>query len=209
MVHTSLMENGLWAVSCVAGALFAEGSDFSNYPPRGFRYFARERYETADGRWFMFSMLRTPEQTFRLFDVLGQAALLSDERFATHRDRIVNSIALTSYLRPVLRQRTAKHWLELFEANEIPVTLVTQVEDLRDEPQLTANQFIKEPDDDIAADYVIDHPINVSSIDSVGIKKAPEIGEHTLDILSELGFSEDDIVAFGDDGAFSQANLKP
>ena len=71
MVHTSLIANGVWAASCIAAAKFADGSDFSNYPNRAPRYFTREIYETADGRWLQFTFVRTEAETRHFFEVLG------------------------------------------------------------------------------------------------------------------------------------------
>ena len=77
------------------------------------------------------------------------------------------------------------------------MSLVGSVHDLPDDPQLAANGIITKPVDDIGADYVINHPVNVDAIHRVGVRKAPEVGEHTEAVLKELGYDAAAIDAFG------------
>ena len=193
MVHTSLIANGVWAASCIAGAKFAHGSDFSNYPNRAPRTFSREIYETSDGRWLQFTFIRTDEEVRHLFTVLGVADLLDEPQFATTRARLEAAEALTTRLRPVLSTKTAAEWMAVFKAEGIPASLVGSVHDLPDDPQLVANGIVTKPVDDVGADYVINHPVNVDPIHRVGVKKAPEVGEHTDAVLAELGYDAETI----------------
>lgn len=195
MVHTSLIANGVWAASCIAGAKFAGGSDFSNYPNRAPRYFARENYETADGRWLQFTFVRTEDETRRFLSVLGVADLLDDARFATRDARAASGTALADRLRPILTRKTAADWLAAFKAQGVPVSMVGSVHDLPGDPQLAANGIVTKPVDDVGADYVINHPVNVDAIERVGVKKAPDVGEHTDAVLSELGYDDEEIEA--------------
>lgn len=50
------------------------------------------------------------------------------------------------------------------------------------------------------AEYVINHPVNVDAIHRVGVKKAPEVGEHTDAVLDELGYDAAAIKALGRGG---------
>ena len=201
MVHTSLLANGVWAASAIAGAKFANGSDFSDYPSRGPRHFTREVYETADGRWLQLSFVRSEEEVRHLFDVLGIAELLDEPRFATRQARLKSGTALADRLRPLLASRTATEWMALFKAHDVPASLVGTIADLADDPQLTANDIVAKPLDDVGADYVINHPVNVDGMYRAGVRLAPEVGEHTDAVLAELGYGEDDIEALRAQGA--------
>lgn len=200
MVHTSLIANGVWAASCIAGAKFAHGSDFSNYPNPAPRYFTREMYETADGRWLQFTFVRSEAEIRHFFEVLGVAELLDDPAFSTLDARVQSGTALADRLRPVLASRTTADWLATFEAEGVPVSLVGSVHDLPGDPQLEANGIITKPVDDIGADYVINHPVNVDAVRRVGVKRAPDVGEHTDAVLKELGYDTAAIDALRDSG---------
>lgn len=199
MVHTSLVANGLWSASCIAAATFAE-ADFSNYRTLASRYFTRELYETADARWLQFTMVRSDEEIAALFKVLGVEELLQDERFATTRARIESGDALANTLRPLLKARTANAWTEAFVAAGVPSSRVGQLQDLPDDPQLAINNIVTRPVDDVGTDWVINHPVNVDGLPRVGVKKAPDVGEHSEEILAELGYAVDEISAMRAEG---------
>ena len=176
--------------SAIAAAKFADGSDFSNYPGRAPKVFTREIYETADGRWLQFTLVRTEAEIRRLFAVLGVHGLLDEPRFRTPAARIESGTALADALRAVLAQRTAAEWMTGFQAEGVPASMVGSIHDLPDDPQLAVNGIVVEPVDDVGADYVINHPVNVDAVARVGVRKAPEVGEHTDAVLGELGYDD-------------------
>ena len=192
-VHTSLIANGTWAASCIAAAKFAYGSDFSTYPHVNENFYTRKRYETADGRWIMFQMVRGDEMNRRLFAVLEISHLFEDPRFSTSEARIESSTELQDVIRRAVSRKPARQWLARCADYELPVTLVGTLDDLPQDPQLRPNGILREPDDEIGADYVINHPINVDAIGSVGVKRAPDVGEHTEEVLAELGYDQKSI----------------
>ncbi|MYB39287.1 MAG: CoA transferase [Gammaproteobacteria bacterium] len=196
MVHTSLIANGVWAASCIAAARFAHGSDFSNYPNPSARPFTRELYETADGRWLQFTMVRSDEERGRLLDVLGAAALLGDPRYASQESRLAHATEIAAKLRPIVSRQPAAHWLAALAEAAVPVSMVGKIDDLASDEQLTANNVVMPPADDIAADYVINHPVNVDAVRRRGIRRAPEPGEHTDAVLAELGFDSETVADY-------------
>ncbi len=192
MVHTSLVANGLWSASCIAQAKFMNG-DFSNYLHPTKMPATRALYETADHRWFNFTMVRTPEEVDRLFIVVGAAELLSQPEFATPELRFENGAALVAALRSKIRTRTSQEWLTLFAEYEVPGALVGVLDDLPNDPQLKVNNMIVEPKEAVGAPWVINHPVNVESTARRGVYRAPDVGEHTDEVLAELGISEEQI----------------
>lgn len=193
MVHTSLIANGMWAASCIAGAKFAHGSDFSNYPSLTVKYFTRELYHTRDGRWLQFTMVRTPEEIHAFLDVLGVAHLLEDPRFTSTRARIESGDALANLLKPLFEEKNASEWVSAFKAAGVPVSMLGTIDDLPADPQLHPNNILIEPDSNTAADYLINHPVNVDASSRAKVRRAPDTGEHSDEVLSELGFDEESI----------------
>ncbi len=200
MVHTSLIANGVWAASCIAAAKFAHGSDFSNYPSLTARYFTRELYRTRDDRWLQFTMVRSDEELRAFFGVLDASHLLRDPRFRTTRARIESGDALAKLIRPIVARRDAKAWTEAFKAANVPLSMLGTIDDLPSDPQLKINGILREPSEPMGTDSIINHPVNVDASARAPVKRAPDIGEHSTEILTELGYVEEDIQRLRDAG---------
>ena len=200
MVHTSLIANGVWSASCIASAVFANG-DFSNYPSVAARHFTRELYETADNRFLQFTMVRSDQEIAAFFDVLEATHLLQDPRFNSRRARVASGGALAHELRPLLGRHDADHWISVFNRAAVPVSLVGTLADLIQDPQLKTNNIIKTPEEDVGTQWVINHPLNIDGLPIQGVKKAPGIGEHTDEILHDLGYRDDEIENLRAEGA--------
>ncbi len=198
LVQTSLIANGLWAASCVAQAKFCN-ADFTGYRDPARMPFSRVMYLTADDRWLQFTMVRTHEEFVDFLAALGASSLLQDARFATPPERLVHGAELIAELRPRLLRETSRVWMARFREAGVPASLVSVLDDLLEDPQLEANGIVAAPVEDIGTDRVITPPINVAGLAKVGIKKAPELGEHNQEILGGLGYDADAIQALADE----------
>ena len=102
----------------------------------------------------------------------------------------------------ILIKNTSAYWLELFENRGIPAGPVRFVEELFDDPQIQANGLVNEAEHRDAGKVKMMGPLAMFS----GTPMAPEIsspalGEHTWEILEELGYSGDEISRYRDSGA--------
>jgi crotonobetainyl-CoA:carnitine CoA-transferase CaiB-like acyl-CoA transferase len=195
-VHTSLLANGLWSASCFAQAAWAD-ADFSMIPGQRL---TTALYQTSDGRWLQFSMVRTEEGFDALLAGLDRLEWLADQRFASMESRIAHAEDLTALMREVIRERTAEAWLAVLREHGVPVALVAEFQDLPDDPQVLANEMAVVPREDGGMGRVLRDPINVDGVPRVGVRKAPALGEHTDTILSELGFGAGDLEQLRGDG---------
>ena len=183
-VHTSLLANGLWSASCFAQASFAE-ADFSQIPPQRL---TTALYLTADKRWLQFSMVRQEEDFDRWLIALEMTHWLSDPLYATHEARLERYAECTEVLREVIAKKTAAEWMARFTEFDVPAALVAEFQDLPDDPQVLANGMVQAPLNDVGMPKVIRDPVNVDGLERVGPAAAPELGEHTDQVLAELGF---------------------
>ncbi|MFU8817581.1 MAG: CaiB/BaiF CoA transferase family protein [Pseudomonadales bacterium] len=188
-VHTSLLANGLWSASCFAQAAWAD-ADFSTIPGQRL---TTAVYETRDNRWLQFSMVRTEQDFDGMLMALGCIDWLADERFVTPESRLQHAETFTDMLRAVISERTAAEWLPLLRDHGVPVALVAVFQDLPSDPQVLANNLAMEPLENVGMSRVIRDPVNVDGVARVGVKKAPGLGEHTAEILLEMGYSAADI----------------
>lgn len=201
MVHTSLMANGLWSASCIAQAGIAGGDYEAFRARRQVRRFPGSVYETADQRYFLFTMIRTPAEFTIFLASLGLADLEKDERFGSPEMRFMNSDSLSDTIAERVSQKTAAQWQEIFGLHGVPAVLAGRVEEMADDPQVRINNMTLTPvDDRVGSKAVINHPVGVDGAGAIGPTKAPDVGEHNQEILLSLGYDLDTIKGFGDAG---------
>ena len=202
MVETSLLANGLWSASAVAQGVMAGGdmSDFREW--RGNPQFLFRPYRCSDGRWLQFNMVRTEELMYLLFAGMDAMHLLADERFGTWDAANENRTELKAVIQDIIGQRSSDAWLAAFEALEVPVNRIALVEESVTDPQVLENRMaIPVSDPAFEMPLVVTHPIRVSGVPHVAPRPAPELGEHSEEILRELGYDADAIAAMRGAGA--------
>ena len=194
MVHTSLLGNGVWSAACIASAGFAGGSYEGYRAFRQFRSFAGSIYRCSDDRYLQLTMVRTPEQFEAFVNVLGISYVLKDERFSTPEARVENTIDLQALTEAELEKRSSDQWLVDFAAAGLNIVRIGTVEELIDDETVYLNNIVSKPvDPDSKVPYIINHPVNVDAIDRVGATSAPDLGQHTDEILSGMGLAADQI----------------
>ena len=135
-----------------------------------------------------------------LLVALDAIHLLEDERFAQSANLSLDP-QLASLIQDIFLTRDSDEWLAIFESLEMPVYRVPNIAEVVLDEQLTINNIIVPPEDgDMGVPLIINHPINVSDLPQVGPKRAPDLGEHSAQILENLGYSETEITALKDNG---------
>ena len=199
LVHTSLLANGLWSAAGIAQGAMA-GGDMAAYRETNRVYSAMFRpYQTEDGRWLQFNMIRDEELLSLALAAMELVHLLAEERFNSLEAMWENREAFGDQIQNQIGTKTADEWLALFESFNVPVNLVARIEDTVTDQQIQINAMAVKPADDIDTPWIINHPIKISSVPQVGPMRAPELGEQNEEILAELGYSSDEIKTFEDD----------
>ena len=193
-VQTSLLANGLWSVSAVAQGVMA-GANMPQFreQTRHSGYLFRV-YRTKDDRWLQFNMVRNEELLSKLFLALDAAHLLLDDRFATPRAMYENRAILGDMIQEIVEQKTAKSWMPRFEEFDVPINLVGIVEELPNDPQVLENRMASVPNgDETEMPLLVNHPIQISDVPHAPYRRGPNLGEHTVDVLKELDYTDQQI----------------
>ncbi|WP_044007028.1 CaiB/BaiF CoA transferase family protein [Jannaschia sp. CCS1] len=138
-----------------------------------------------------------------LAPLLGRPDLLADARFTTREDRKTNRHALRAELETMLTAKPAAHWVETLNAHGIPAGPVLTVPQILAHPQVADRNLISRfdtPGVDIPVD-VISTGFQLDGTRPSVPKPPPTLGQHTHDILTELGYCEEDIRRMTEEGA--------
>lgn len=127
-------------------------------------------------------------------NLLDLKDIVNHPKFATNPKRVENHDELFNILQPILKQKTADEWLALFDKNGIPAGPILNVDEILDHPQIQARDMVKElPHAKGMNVKVTGIPVKLSdtpgSIDSA----PPTLGQHTDEVLQDLGYSKKDI----------------
>ena len=200
-VHTSLLANGLWSAAGAAQGVLA-GGDMTAYRDDNRTYSAMLRpYQASDGRWLQFNMIRNEELLSLLLAAMEAIELMADPRFGDMEALWTHRQAFGDELQSRIGNKTSDEWLEIFAAFDLPVNRIALVEDLLNDPQVSANAMAETPSDpSIEVPVLINHPVNVDHLNKVGPVRAPSLGEHSKQILSELGVAEAEVDELLSDG---------
>jgi crotonobetainyl-CoA:carnitine CoA-transferase CaiB-like acyl-CoA transferase len=200
LVTTSLLANGLWSAACIAQGAMA-GADMARYREVNLTQTAFMRpYRTRDDRWLQFNMVRDEDLLALTLAGLDALHLLSDVRFSTPEQMLQNRAALGDIIQEIVARKSSDEWLAIFATLDVPVNCVARVEETVTDPQVLENGLAMPAEDTLGMPLLVNHPLRVSSAPQARLVRAPELGEHTDEILGELGYAPESIAALRANG---------
>ena len=152
----------------------------------------RRPYQTKDG--YLCVLVYNHRQWTRFFDAIGRPEMMDDPRFATHANRAVHIGEIYDLLAEILKQRTSAEWMDLLEKADIPFARMSSVDDLLSDTHLQSSGFfVEEAHPTEGALYAMRTPTDWSQSAPEPVAPAPRLGEHSGDVLTELGYSSEEI----------------
>jgi len=147
-------------------------------------------FKTRNG--WIFVMCMTEKFWQALLSVLGREDLATDPLYCDSRARRVNRDALTAVLDAVFGRETTQHWLGLLQGL-LPVAPVYDLPQALDNPFAKAIGMVRPLAHPVRPDFrVVANPIKLDG-ERLPSRRAPELGEHTDELLGEAGFSPAEI----------------
>src|SRR5579863_7517290 len=161
-------------------------------------------YKCADGLWLCLGMLQTDRYWKDFCTTLGIPELIADPRFDNLKTRGKNHRELVAILDQVFITRPRAEWMKMLkEGGDFIYTIVNSINELPSDPQVLANDYIVDYEHEaFGKTQLLGVPVILSKTPGNPRARAPELGEHTEAILTEmLGYSWDDVAKLRDEGA--------
>lgn len=199
-LETSLLEAGLaWSI-WEFGAWFGGGELPTATGTRHRRSAPYQAFRTQDG---YVTVGASGDKLWRAFaiQVCDRPQWLEDERFRTNPLRVRHADALEREIEAVLGREPTAYWVEMLEAVGVPGGPVYSYEQTLADPQVKARRMVHD----------IEHP-RIGMMKTLGLplksggeltairKPAPLLGQHTREVLADLGFNEVEAVGLIDQG---------
>jgi crotonobetainyl-CoA:carnitine CoA-transferase CaiB-like acyl-CoA transferase len=204
VVDVSLLSYGLWNAS--PHIVLSKLLNMPELPRR-----TREQtpnpitgtYKTADGRVLQLVMLQSDRYWVRLCELLDRPELVTDTRFVDAEARAENSAACVAELDLEFGKRSLDECIALLNQQEGPWAVHQLPIEVFDDEQVQANDFIRTVKAADGSDF--DLVLNPVQFDEVApsLVRAPELGEHTEEVLLELGCTWEQLGAWKDEAVIS------
>jgi crotonobetainyl-CoA:carnitine CoA-transferase CaiB-like acyl-CoA transferase len=201
-IHLSLFHLGLWMMATDIETCLVTG--VSPTPPTG-RAVPNalwNHYKAKDGKWFHLVMLQPDRYWRRFCEAIDRPDLVTDERYADIVNRVQHCLELIALLDEIFATRPLAEWAERFDRYELvwgPVHTVDAV--IRDPQARAIGAFEKVPHRSGEAIELVRSPIEFSATSASIRRTAPELGEHTEEVLLGHGYTWEEIAALKAKGA--------
>jgi crotonobetainyl-CoA:carnitine CoA-transferase CaiB-like acyl-CoA transferase len=204
LVSTSLLRQGIYTLSFDLALTLRFGVPMAPAERSTMVNPAINCYQDRDGRWFWVVGLEADRHWPPLARCVGHPEWIDDERFATADARNANSAALIALLDEAFAQRSMAEWAPIFEAEpEMWWSPVQTLDEVVSDPQVHAGGGFVEVPDGEGTTLLPATPADFGGEPCSPGWMAPDPGQHTDEVLGEMGRSPDDIAALRERGVIA------
>jgi crotonobetainyl-CoA:carnitine CoA-transferase CaiB-like acyl-CoA transferase len=160
-------------------------------------------YKTKDGRWLFLNMLQPDRFWPDLCRRIGHPELIDDERFKDGMSRFMNRTDCVRRLDEIFAQRTLDEWRAALADAEGVWAPMQKAGEIPADPQVTANGYLLPVAHADGTTFpLVSNPLQFDETPP-SVTRAPDLGQHTEELLLELGLSWEDIAKYKEAGAIS------
>jgi crotonobetainyl-CoA:carnitine CoA-transferase CaiB-like acyl-CoA transferase len=196
VVDGSLLATSMWAMQ--PGIVGAALSGVKELPKMGRESMPNplvNNYRTSDDRYVALCMLQGQRYWPGFCRVIGRPDLITDPRFADDAARVANLADCIAEIDKAFATKTLDEWRELLLTQDGQWDVVQQAGELIADPQAVANGYVQDVDyGDGRVLKMVSTPVQFDR-QVLEARPAPELGGHNYEVLAELGYDEEQIIA--------------
>jgi crotonobetainyl-CoA:carnitine CoA-transferase CaiB-like acyl-CoA transferase len=160
----------------------------------------RRPYKTKDG--YLCMMAYTQEHWRKFWTMVGKPEVHSDPRFDSIASRAHNVVAIYEMAGACIAGKATGEWLALLRELEIPAARMSSLDEVLADPQLAASGFFKRATHPTEGEILYtDLPVRFGGSPTAPARLQPRLGEHSIEVLREAGFGDNEIEALVASGA--------
>lgn len=201
VVDVNLLGTAAWTMATDLSSTLVDGQDPPMLGRRGRRHALQESFRTADGRWILLFMPE-PHWWPRFCAVVGHPEWVDDPRLVSVQSRFDNMVLVTELMDEVIATRTLVEWGRLFDEAGLTWGPAATISEVASDPHAAAVGTFPEVEHPTFGSFrTVALPMRLRGQDLRPRGPAPDVGQHTREVLGELGLSDRELDALIADGA--------
>jgi crotonobetainyl-CoA:carnitine CoA-transferase CaiB-like acyl-CoA transferase len=158
-----------------------------------------QAFETADG--FIVVGVISEGHWEPFCRAVGRSEWTEREEYATFTDRVSNRAELDAMLDDIFAEQSTDKWVARLKDEGVPSTALNTVEDIVNDPHIEQNEMLAEMEHpELGTFRAPANPVSFENLETDTSQAPPQLGEHSVEILSELGYTAEQIARFESDG---------
>jgi crotonobetainyl-CoA:carnitine CoA-transferase CaiB-like acyl-CoA transferase len=198
----SLYQTAVWILNQDIQIALYRGEEIPNLDRRKAKNPIWNSYKTSDGLWIQLAMMQSERFWPDFCKAIGHPELQNDSRFSSDEKREENNELLISIIGEVFAGKSLSEWLDILDRHGLVSSKAQTILELINDPQAVQNEFFVKLDHPNAGPIrLVASPVKFSETKAAVNGPAPEVGQHSEEILLEAGYTWDDLTRLKDEGA--------